>query len=183
MVSRPRQQFRRTKTTILIVGEGPTEKAFLQYLKDMFITREMDIAVKVECGSGGSPKSVVEKAVRLKGSRAYDKCFVLVDADLLFEHDGELERRMHKKPHVEMLNATSCIEGLLLAILDPDFSQQGTTSDESKRIFETKHLPEDKKTDKRSYERIFSRQVIEERRSEVPELDAILKAIGVRPQL
>lgn len=179
MVSRPRQKFRRTKTTILIVGEGPTEKAFLQYLRDMYITREMDVAVKVECGSGGSPRSVVEKAVRLKGSRAYDKCFVLVDSDLPFEPDGELEKRMRRKPHIEMLNATPCIEGLLLAILDSDFSQQAITSVESKRIFETKHLPEDKKTDKRSYERIFSRQVIEERRRVVLELDAILKAIGI----
>jgi hypothetical protein len=179
MVSRPRQPFRRTKTTILIVGEGPTEKAFLQYLKDMYITREMDIAVKVECGSGGSPRSVVEKAVRLKGSRAYDKCFVLVDADLSFEPDGELERRMHKKPHIEMLNATPCIEGLLLAILDSDFSQQATTSDESKRIFETKYLPEYKKTDKCSYERRFSRRVIEDRRIFLPELDAILRAMEI----
>ena len=179
MVSRPRQKFRHTKKTVLIVGEGPTEKAFLQYLKDQYITREMDIAVQVECGSGGSPISVVEKAVRLKGSRAYDKCFVLVDADLPFEPDEELEKRMRRKPHIEMLNATPCIEGLLLAILDSNFSQQATTSVESKRVFETKHLPEDKKTDKRSYERIFSRQVIEERRSEVLELDAILKAMEI----
>lgn len=179
MVSRPRQKFRHTKKTVLIVGEGPTEKAFLQYLKDMHITRDMDIAVKVECGSGGSPRSVVEKAVRLKGSRAYDKCFVLVDADLPFEFDRGLERRIHKKPRIEMLNATPCIEGLLLAILDLNFSQQATTSTESKKIFETKHLPEDKKTDTRSYERIFSKQIIEERRRAVPELDAILRAVEV----
>lgn len=179
MVSRPRQPFRRTKTTILIIGEGPTEKAFLQYLKAMYITRDMDIAIKVECGSGGSPRSVVEKAVRLKGSRGYDKCFVLVDSDLPFDPDGELERRMRRKPHIKMLNATPCIEGLLLAILDSGFSQQATTSVESKRIFETKHLPEDKKTDKLSYERIFSRQVIEDRRSSLPELDAILRAMEI----
>ena len=154
MVSRPRQTFRRTKTTILIVGEGPTEKAFIQYLKEMYITREMDIAVKVECGSGGSPRSVVEKAVRLKGSRAYDKCFVLIDADLPFDPDGELERRMRKKPHIEMLKTTPCIEGLLLAILDLGFSQQATTSIESKRIFKSNYLPEEKKTDKCSYEKI-----------------------------
>lgn len=179
MVWRPRQPFRRTKTTILFVAEGPTEKAFLQYLKDMYITRDMDIAVKIECGSGGSPKSVVEKAVRLKGSRAYDKCFVLVDSDLPFEPDGELKKRMNKKPRIEMLKATPCIEGLLLTILDLGFSQQATTSIESKRIFESNHLPEEKKTDKCSYERIFSKQVIEERRKAVVELDAILKAMEV----
>lgn len=56
MVSRPRHKFRHTKKTVLIVGEGPTEKAFLQYLKDVYVTREKNIAVKVECGSGFSQK-------------------------------------------------------------------------------------------------------------------------------
>lgn len=180
MVSRPRQKIRRTKKTILIVGEGPTDKAFLQHIKQLYVTREMDIAVKVECGSGGAPKSVVERTVRLKGSRSYDKCYVLVDADLPFEPDSDLEKRMRKRPRIEMLKATPCIEGLLLAILEyPDFSQQSTTSDKSKKAFKAKYLSEDKKIDKRSYERIFSRQIIEERRKAVPELDAILKAMEV----
>ncbi|MFH1441957.1 MAG: RloB domain-containing protein [Candidatus Omnitrophota bacterium] len=177
MVSRPRQKFRRTKKTVLIVGEGPTEKAFLQYLKDMYITREMDIAVKVECGSGGSPRNVVEKAVRLKGSRAYDKCFVLVDADLPFEPDRELERRMRKKPHIEMLCATPCIEGLMLAILKhPKFLQTKTSSDDCKRIFD-EYVPRDKKTDKRAYGGIFPKEIFDTRRQDIIELNAILKTM------
>ncbi|MCK4946371.1 MAG: RloB domain-containing protein, partial [Alphaproteobacteria bacterium] len=123
MVPRPRQKQRRTKKTVLIVGEGPTEKAFLQHIKQLYVTRDMDVVVKVECSFGGSPQSVVEKAVRLKGSRSYDKCFVLVDSDVAFEPDGELQKRMRKKPLIEMLNATPCIEGLMLAILKhPKFS-------------------------------------------------------------
>ena len=38
MVPQPRQKQRRTKKTILIVGEGPTEKAFLQYIKQLYVT-------------------------------------------------------------------------------------------------------------------------------------------------
>jgi len=132
----------------------------------------MDIALKVECGSGGSPRSVVEKAVRLKGSRAYDKCFVLVDADLPFESDGELKRRMRNKPSIEMLRAIPCIEGLFLAILEhPKFSQTQTSGAICKRMFE-EYLSQDKKTDKRSYEKIFQREILDKRRSNVSELDA-----------
>jgi len=145
----------------------------------MYITREMDVVVKVECGAGGAPKSVVERAVRLKGVSAYDKCFVLVDADLPFECDAELERRMRKKPHLEILTATPCIEGLLLAILDVNFSPSAVTAGECKRIFERRYLPKDRKTYKHSYARIFSRQMIDARRGSVPELDAILRAMGV----
>jgi len=174
MVPRPQRKQRRTKKTILIVGEGPTEKAFLQHIKQLYVTRDMDVVVKVECGSGGSPQSVVEKAVRLKSSRSYDKCFVLVDSDVPFEPDKELLKRMKKKPRIEMLNATPCIEGLMLAILKhPKFSQTKTTSDDCKRIF-NKYVPEDKKTDRRSYEGVFTKEILEARRKNIEELDAVL---------
>jgi len=177
MVPRLQRKQRRTKKTILIVGEGPTEKAFLQYLKNLYITREMDINVKVECGSGGSPRSVVEKAVRLKSSRAYDKCFVLVDSDVLFEPDKELQKRMNKKPRIEMLYATPCIEGLMLAILNhPKFSQTKALSDDCKRMF-AKYVSEDKKTDRRAYEGVFTKKILEARRKDVEELKSILVII------
>ena len=175
MVPRPHRKQRRTKKTILIVGEGPTEKAFLQHIVKLYVTRDMPIAVKVQCGSGGSPQSVVEKAIRLK--QAYDKCFVLVDSDVPFEPDKELQKRMKKKPRIEMLNATPCIEGLLLAILKhPKFSQTKTSSDDCKRMF-YEYVPEDKKTDKRVYDGVFSKEILEARRKDVPELDAILMVI------
>lgn len=84
---------RSSKTTVLIVGEEHTEKAFLQFVKELYILRDADIAVKIECGSGGAPCSVVQKAIRLRGSRAYDKFFVLFDADLHLETDGKLKHR------------------------------------------------------------------------------------------
>ena len=179
MVSQPRRKFRRTKKTTLIVGEGPTEKAFLQHIQQTYVTRDMDIAVKVESGSGGSPKSVIEKAIRLRSSRSYDQCFVLVDKDLPFCPDRELKRRMRKKPHIEILNATPCIEGLFLAILDPKFSQQSKLTDFCKNTFEEKYISQHKKSDKRSYEKIFSKQILDKRRQDVLELDAILRAMGV----
>lgn len=179
MVPQAQRKQRRTKKTILIVGEGPTEKAFLQHIKQLYVTRDMDIVVKVECGSGGSPQSVVEKAVRLKSSRSYDKCFVLVDSDVPFDPDKELQKRMNRKPRIEMLYATPCIEGLMLAILQhPKFSQTKTTSDNCKRVFH-EYIPEDKKTDRRAYEGIFTKEIFEERKQIVPELNMILHILHV----
>ncbi len=179
MVSRPRRKPRRTKKTILIVGEGPTEKAFLQHVQQTYVTRDMDIAVKVESGSGGSPQSVIEKAIRLRSSRSYDQCFVLIDKDLPFVPAGELKRRMSKKPSIQILNATPCIEGLFLTIVDSKFSQEAKTTDSCKCAFEEKYIRQDKKSDKRSYTKIFPRDLLDERRQDVVELDAILRAMGV----
>lgn len=111
---------RHTKKAVLMVGEGSTEKAFLQYLKELYVTRDDDVAVKIECGAGGSPNCVIQKAKRLCGSMAYDECFVLTDADRLQENDCKIK---HTKK-IKVLKATPCIEGLFLAILQhPDFSQ------------------------------------------------------------
>lgn len=171
---------RNTKTTILIVGEGPTEKAFLQYLKELYLARDYAVAIKVECGSGGSPCSVVQKAIRLRGSRAYDKCYVLFDADRPLETDYKLSDRMNKRPHVEVLKATPCIEGLFLAILKhPGFSQVSAVSDSCKRDFHADYISEEKKMDKRSYATRFSKTILDSRRGQVPELDIILKAMQV----
>lgn len=178
MVRKKRKPARYSKTTVLIVGEGPTEKAFLQYLKELYVSRESNFAVKIECGSGGDPKSVIQKTIRLRGSRGYDKCFVLIDSDRPLKTDGELKRRMRAKPRIEILKATPCAEGLFLSILrHPKFSQNNTTSDICKREFETSYISAGRKTDKRSYAGKFSRKFIDERREIVSELDAILKAM------
>ena len=171
---------RNTKVTILIVGEGPTEKAFLQYLKELYILRIDDFAVKVEGGTGGSPSSIVQKAIRLRGSRGYDKCYVLIDADKPLETDFKLADRMKKRPRVEVLKATPCIEGLFLAILKhSNFSQGGFSSDYCKKEFESTYIASDRKTDKRSYIDKFSKTLLDERRAKVPELNLILNAMQI----
>ena len=48
MTAKKIRQAKYAKTTILIVGEGSTEKAFLQYLKELYVTREADFVIKVE---------------------------------------------------------------------------------------------------------------------------------------
>lgn len=173
-------KIRRTKKTILIVGEGPTEKSFLQHLKQLYISRDMNINVKVECGSGGSPIMVIQKTMRLKSSRDYDKCYVLIDSDVTFDTDKELLKLLKRNPVIEILKATPCIEGLFLAILKyPDFSQKNIASAKCKSIFEKEYLSYEKKTETYAYEKIFSKQVLNERRNFIPELDAILKAMGI----
>jgi len=169
-----------TKKTILIVGEGATETAFLQHVKELLIPRDAKFNVKIECGFGGGPRGVVQKTIRLRSSRAYDRCFVLVDSDRPFESDRKLEELMRKKPRVEMLLSTPCVEGLFLAILQHhNFSQASATSSYCKQEFEAKYIPADKKTDKRAYAERFTQRVIEDRRHAVLELDAVLKAMQI----
>lgn len=164
------------KKTILIVGEGPTEKAFLQHVKELYVGREDIFSVKVECGAGGNPISVAHRANRLKQSAAYDKRFLVIDADTF---TPEAKQKLKKKPLMEIIVVTPCIEGLLLAILEEKpFSQSGTSPAECKRQFESKYLDRDKKTEKCNYLSLFSKVKLDEARTRLKELDLILKAFG-----
>ena len=174
------RQARSAKTTILIVGEGPTEKAFLQHLQSLYVSREASFVVKVESGSGGAPSIVIQRAIRQRSSRDYDRCFVLVDADMPLEMDRKLEERMKKRPKIEILKSTPCIEGLFLAILGHNnFSQIGSRSDQCKREFEAHHMADDRKTDKRAYASKFTKVILDAQRKVIAELEAILKAMQV----
>lgn len=165
---------RHLKPSILIVGEGPTERAFLQYLKELYVMQDDDIRVEVESAHGGSPNCVIQKAKRLCGSRAYDECFVLIDADVPPKNDCKIK----KTKRIKILKATPCIEGLFLAILKhPNFSQTTTSSMVCKKEFEKNYLSRDKKMDKRAYSGIFSCEMLEERRKDVMELEEILKTM------
>ena len=170
---------KRTKKTVLIVGEGFTEFAFLQHIKELFITRSSGISVKVEHANGGAPEKIVEKALRLRTSKSYDSCFVLLDVDVPFEPTASLTRKMKRKPEIQVLSATPCIEGLFLSVLDQiNFLQSSTNTRDCKRLFDN-YVPSEKKTEKYSYRPIFTITVLQERRNSLPELDAILKAMDV----
>jgi hypothetical protein len=52
---------RKAKETILIYGEGVSEKVFLEYLKSLYIPDH--VSIKVRNGKGGSPVSIVLDAI------------------------------------------------------------------------------------------------------------------------
>jgi hypothetical protein len=107
-----RVKHRSAKKTILLVGEGTTEKAFLQHIKELYVGRYADVSVAIEHADGGSPDYIVHRAICLFNSRTYDECFVLIDGDKLLKT---------KKSQILVLNSTPCIEGLFLAIDKANF--------------------------------------------------------------
>ncbi len=179
MSAQNKVRIRKTKTTILMVGEGLKDKAFLRHLQGIYVSREDDISVKIECASGGSPRSIVEKTIRLRSTRDYDKCIVFIDEDRSLETDRELRRRMKEHPPMQIVWIKPCMEGLLLEILRyPDFSRHNISTDFCKRQFES-YIPIDKQTEKSSYARIFPKTKLNSCRKHIRELDNILKAMQV----
>lgn len=170
---------RNTKTTVLIVGEGAKDKAFLCHLKNIYVSREDDIAVKVEKGSGGSPACVVEKAIDVSNNKAYDRRIVIVDADIKLIIKSDLRKRMNEKPPIRIIRIPPCMEGLLLEILaPPNFSRHKASSSFCKTAFAS-YIPVEKQTDEFAYSYLFPREKLDYDRKRIKDLDIILRTMQI----
>jgi hypothetical protein len=162
---------RKPNWTVLAVGEGETERAFLQFLKGLYNKRDDGISIKVNYAGGGDPECVIDHAIKLN-PRNYDRAFVLLDKDLLCSPKYLKKARTHK---LELIWCIPCVESLFLQILEPAFEPSVKSTTECKRLFEGKYLGENEKLDPEKYAKIFSLEFLESRRRQVQELDIIVK--------
>lgn len=157
---------RKAKKTGLLVGEGPTDKAFLEYLKSLYIVRDCGISLKIQAANGGSPACIVEYALKQSKNKAYDKVAVLMDTDKPW---GEKLERKAKANKIGLIGSTPCIEGLILAMLDKPVPYESHTCKlECNKLFTRKLI------DKESYQQHLTKEYIEDIRFSVPALEQIL---------
>jgi hypothetical protein len=172
-IRKPRQP----NWTVLAVGEGETDKAFLKYLKARYIKREDGISIKVECAHGGGPECVITHSIKLN-PRNYDGAFALLDADRPCR-SSYLKKAKEKR--LELIWSDPCIEGLLLKILDPAFNPSVHKSSECKKLFESHYLNKDEKLVPEKYVEYFPLDLLENHRRQVPELDRLIRLMSKDP--
>lgn len=112
MVRRQTLSKRTVQTTVLLVGEGDTEKAFLDYLKSLYVTRGCGVSVTVRNAHGKGPMNVVDTAIRQSRTGEYKVVAVLMDTDLLWTDDVIKLARKHR---LCLIGATPCTDGLVVA--------------------------------------------------------------------
>lgn len=150
----------------MIIGEGLTEKAFLEHLKTLYIQRGCGVSVKIQAANGGSPESIFDYANSVTSQKAYDRKAVLMDTDR--EWKSSLIKRANQKK-INLIGSTPCIEGLILEILDLTIPHE---SDKCKT--ECSKQFKGKLTDKNTYQEKLSYELLEKKRSSVELLDNIL---------
>jgi hypothetical protein len=164
---------RRTKITILIVGEGSHDCAFLIYLKALYFDKQSDLCIPdPHNGHGVDPWTVTEKAARLAPD--YDKTYVLVDIakkDWPHEHKPKILSDCQIY-HIEQLWAEPCcLEGFLLTILG--VKKVPLVEQQCKDAW-AKYSKNSKLNDKRTYEIFFPLSFLELKRKSNPLLDKII---------
>ncbi|MEK0168893.1 RloB domain-containing protein [Pseudescherichia vulneris] len=104
---------RAVSKTLLLVGEGHAEKAFLSHLKSLFSTGEFKVSIVTAGGKG--PEHVITHAMSCKKCDGYDFVIVLLDTDLNWP-------KAYVKKAISaglcLIGSEPCLEGLLLEILN-----------------------------------------------------------------
>lgn len=100
--------------TLLLVGEGYDEEAFLIYLKSQIINRKSGFKVKIKNAKGKGAKHVFEWTIRQIGVAEYDTVAVLLDVDTDW---SEMIGKKAKAHRIKVLKSDPCFEAMLLRCL------------------------------------------------------------------
>lgn len=110
-----RKKAKRTqRKTLLVVGEGHTEVAFLNYLKQLYCRDKEGVSVTVKNAHGKGPDNIVQTAIREQRRGQYDKVAAVLDTDIPWTEALQNDAR---KDQIDLIGNMPCIEALFLRLL------------------------------------------------------------------
>jgi len=167
------------KLSLLMVGEGPAERFFLQHLKSLFWCKNCGHNVTVDNAHGGSPEDVVHQADILLFQRAYCRCAIVLDGDIPSK-PNTFKDILEKYPKIEIsiIQSMPCIEGLMLEILEGKYPK---TSRQCKSLFRRKHISGHHFRNPRQYEKLFPKELIEEAAIRIKPLEKMIRFLKNEP--
>ncbi|EIO4085915.1 TPA: RloB domain-containing protein [Vibrio parahaemolyticus] len=155
------------KRTLLIVGEGEAEKAFLLHLKSIYGVGDPKVSIKSAGGKG--PKNVITEAITSKDANGYDLAAVFLDTDLTWPA-SMVKKAKGKK--ITLIGSSPCLEGLLLDVI----GTQRPTPNSSKECKRKLHgLLKGKETARETYEELFTKDVLD--KTNVEQIKTLIKLI------
>ncbi|WP_216643660.1 hypothetical protein [Spiribacter salilacus] len=146
---------RRALKSLLIVGEGAHDRAFVDHLKSLYDQRKSGQTVTVRAGDGGSPRDLLKRMVRCYQHKDYDQRVLLLDDDVGVTQPA---RDIARKHDIEMiLSSPVCLEGMLLDVLGVSIPSTAQSCKSSLRPMLDGHPAE-----KRSYQRCFPQSLLDQ---------------------
>tara|TARA_Y100000780_G_scaffold161221_1_gene146109 strand:+ start:2199 stop:2735 length:537 start_codon:yes stop_codon:yes gene_type:complete len=173
---RPQQRQRRlaSKTTLLIVGEGPDDQAFIKHMHQQFRADNAGVKPIIEKQSGGSPGNIITNAVRKYGHLPFDQRFFVLDSDIPISQQDHDKARKHGY-HIIVWSPV-CLEGALLDVLGEKISNDEAAASLKKRLHP---LLDGHHTDSKAYQNRFPRAVLEQATNDA--VVAVKRALVQKP--
>lgn len=160
----------KTHRTLLIVGEGDTEVAFLTHVKRLYAPRGCGLMVTIKNAHGLGAKHVIDWTRRQTANADYDAVAAMLDTD---QDWSEAVAKQAKSARIEVLKSEPCFEAMMLRLLG-----QSTAGDSKalKRRF-APYVNNDQMRPE-NYATNFGKAFLDASRNKEPSLDALLKLFG-----
>lgn len=104
------------KTTLLMVGEGVVDKAFIDHMRSLYVKTVANFSVVSDSADGGSPLGMINYLIRKTRHVQYDQKVLLLDSDIAITDEV---KKAAKRGEVQLvLSKPICLEGMLLDVLN-----------------------------------------------------------------
>jgi hypothetical protein len=121
------------ETTLLVVGEGADDKAFINHMKGLFFERKRGHkGPKIEAADGGSPHDILKHATKLIKNRDYERRIVVMDSDQPVEIKDQ--KAAEQAGFEIILWSPQCLEGALLNTLGEAVNSHETSQNLKARL-------------------------------------------------
>jgi len=159
------------RRTLLVVGEGYAEVAFLKHIRDLYTCGGAGCSMAIANARGKGAQHVVAYAVRTARATAHDQVAALLDSDTDWNEKVEAVARIKK---ISVLLCQPCLEGPLLHIhgVALDRSTAEHKKDFRDRFGGDAH-------DAGLLEKCFPKELLDDARARVPLLTGLLSLLGV----
>ena len=142
------------ETTLLVMGEGEHDKAFLSHMKGIYHERRSGSKVTLDFSSGGSPHDIIKDTVKKSSHVDYDQKFILMDSDVPVKQQ---DIKMANDSGITILYSEPlCLEGMLLSVLAQSIPH---TAQKCKSVLHPQLS--DNPALSKSYEPIFAKPVLD----------------------
>lgn len=150
-----------SRTTLLIVGEGPDDQAFIKHMNQQFRADNAGVKPMIEKQSGGSPGNIITNAARKYGHLPFDQRFFVLDSDIpISQQDHD---KAKKYGYRIILWSPICLEGALLDVLGEKIGSDEAAASLKKRLHP---LLDGHHTDSNAYQSRFPKAVLDKTTNE-----------------
>lgn len=104
----------KTQRTLLIVGEGYHEEAFLNHVKQLYAPRGCGLKVTIKNARGKSAQHVIEWTCRQIAIADYQQVAAMLDTDTVWTAKTVQLANKHK---IKLLRSEPCFEALMLRLI------------------------------------------------------------------
>ena len=160
----------KAQRTLLVVGEGRHEVAFLNYLKHLYVPRGCGLSVTIKNARGKGALHVINWTARQIANVDYDAVAALLDTDSDWNAKTQKLARTKK---IQVLKSEPCFEAMMLRLLG-----KPAIGDAHALKKQFAPLVNNDATQRDHYASNFGPACLQAGKSKEPTIDALLKLFG-----